>query len=196
MIVGLTGGIASGKSTVSSILREKGLEIVDADKIAKLISSEKENIDKIVEIFGKDIIGEDGVIVRERLRKKAFENKNLLVKLNALIHPQVIEYFENKKNETPEKKVVIFDVPLLFESHLDTLCDKIVVVAVSKEIQILRIMTRDGSSRELASKIIETQFPLEYKVEHADIIIENNGTLDELEAKVEKVYKQLIDNVR
>lgn len=196
MIVGLTGGIASGKSTVSSIFEEHGLEIVDADKIAKIISSEKKNTDKIAEIFGADILGDNGSILREKLRKKAFENRDLLIKLNAVIHPQVIEYFQNKKRETPQKKVVIFDVPLLFEAHLDILCDKIVVVAVSRETQISRIMKRDGNSSELATKIIESQFPLKYKVEHADIVIENNGTLDELKAKVEEVYRELTDNVR
>ena len=99
MIVGLTGGIASGKSTVSNLFRKYGIEIVDADKVAKEVSEKKESIEKISNIFGKDILDSDGKIVREKLREKAFKNRELLQELNKIIHPQVMEYFKRKKEE-------------------------------------------------------------------------------------------------
>ncbi len=196
MIVGLTGGIASGKSTVSSIFASLGAEIVDADKVARELSDLKENKDKMVEIFGKEILDCNGEIVREKMREKAFENRELLKRLNALLHPQVIKYFTDKKNSLNKGRIIIFDIPLLFESHVEYLCDKIVVVVVPREVQVKRIMTRDGSSKELAQKIIDAQFPQKYKEEHADIVIDNSCSLDELNKKVKAVYEELIDNER
>lgn len=196
MIVGLTGGIASGKSTVSSIFASLGAEIVDADKVARELSDLKENKDKMVEIFGKEILDCNGEIVREKMREKAFENRELLKRLNALLHPQVIKYFTDKKNSLNKGRIIIFDIPLLFESHVEYLCDKIVVVVVPREVQVKRIMARDGSSKELAQKIIDAQFSQKYKEEHADIVIDNSCSLDELNKKVKAVYEELIDNER
>lgn len=191
MIIGLTGGIASGKSTVSKLFKEFGLEIVDADIVARKITEEKENVDRICEIFGSDILDKDGKISRQILRERAFKNKYLLQKLNNIIHPQVIEYFENIKRETSKEKIVIFDIPLLYEAKMEYLCDKIVVVGVDTTTQIARVIKRDGSSEEIAKNIISNQMPLEDKIQRADIVIINNGTLEELKGKVLEVYKGL-----
>lgn len=191
MIVGLTGGIASGKSTVSGVLKELGIEIVDADLVAKSISEEKEVINEIVKIFGTDILAVDGKIIREKLREKAFKNRELLQKLNGIIHPKVIEYFENKRERNRKDEIVIFDIPLLYETKLEYLCDKIVVVGLEKEKQIERVMLRDGSSREIAEKIIDVQMSLEEKMKRADIIIMNDGTLEELKNRVIEVFKNI-----
>lgn len=191
MIVGLTGGIASGKSTVSNLFRKYGIEIVDADKVAKEVSEKKESIEKISNIFGKDILDSDGKIVREKLREKAFKNRELLQELNKIIHPQVMEYFKRKKEENSKDEILIFDIPLLYEAKMEYLCDKIIVVGVDVQKQIRRVVARDGSSEELAKKIIFNQMPLDEKIKKADIVIMNDGTLDELEAKVMKVYREL-----
>lgn len=191
MIVGLTGGIASGKSTVSNLFRKYGIEIVDADKVAKEVSEKKESIEKISNIFGKDILDSDGKIVREKLREKAFKNRELLQELNKIIHPQVMEYFKRKKEENSKDEILIFDIPLLYEAKMEYLCDKIIVVGVDVQKQIRRVVARDGSSEELAKKIIFNQMPLDEKIKKADIVIMNDGTLDELEAKVMKIYREL-----
>ncbi len=196
MIVGLTGGIASGKSTVSSIFKDFGIKIVDADRVAKEISNKKINIEKIIDIFGKSILDEHNEIDRKKLRERAFEDKNLLNQLNNLVHPQVIEYFKEEKDCNNIKNIVIFDVPLLFESQIDKMCDKIIVVAVSKDVQVKRIIKRDNSSEKLALKIIESQLPLEYKIEHADFVIYNDATIEDLKTKVKEVYNVLEENVR
>lgn len=191
MIVGLTGGIASGKSTVSNLFRKYGIEIVDADKVAKEVSEKKESIEKISNIFGKDILDSDGKIVREKLREKAFKNRELLQELNKIIHPQVMEYFKRKKEENSKDEILIFDIPLLYETKMEYLCDKIIVVGVDVQKQIRRVVARDGSSEELAKKIIFNQMPLDEKIKKADVVIMNDGTLDELEAKVMKIYREL-----
>lgn len=191
MIVGLTGGIASGKSTVSNLFRKYGIEIVDADKVAKEVSEKKESIEKISNIFGKDILDSDGKIVREKLREKAFKNRELLQELNKIIHPQVMEYFKRKKEENSKDEILIFDIPLLYETKMEYLCDKIIVVGVDVQKQIRRVVARDGSSEELAKKIIFNQMPLDEKIKKADIVIMNDRTLDELEAKVMKIYREL-----
>lgn len=191
MIVGLTGGIASGKSTVSNLFRKYGIEIVDADKVAKEVSEKKESIEKISNIFGKDILDSDGKIVREKLREKAFKNRELLQELNKIIHPQVMEYFKRKKEENSKDEILIFDIPLLYETKMEYLCDKIIVVGVDVQKQIRRVVARDGSSEELAKKIIFNQMPLDEKIKKADIVMMNDGTLDELEAKVMKIYREL-----
>ncbi|MCI7187903.1 MAG: dephospho-CoA kinase [Fusobacterium mortiferum] len=191
MIVGLTGGIASGKSTVSNLFRKYGIEIVDADKVAKEVSEKKESIEKISNIFGKDILDSDGKIVREKLREKAFKNRELLQELNKIIHPQVMEYFKRKKEENSKDEILIFDIPLLYEAKMEYLCDKIIVVGVDVQKQIRRVVARDGSSEELAKKIIFNQMPLDEKIKKADIVIMNDGTLDELEEKVMKIYREL-----
>ena len=191
MKVGLTGGIASGKSTVSNLFRKYGIEIVDADKVAKEVSEKKESIEKISNIFGKDILDSDGKIVREKLREKAFKNRELLQELNKIIHPQVMEYFKRKKEENSKDEILIFDIPLLYEAKMEYLCDKIIVVGVDVQKQIRRVVARDGSSEELAKKIIFNQMPLDEKIKKADIVIMNDGTLDELEAKVMKIYREL-----
>lgn len=191
MIVGLTGGIASGKSTVSNLFKKYGIEIVDADKVAKEVSEKKESIEKISNIFGKDILDSDGKIIREKLREKAFKNRELLQELNKIIHPQVMEYFKRKKEENSKDEILIFDIPLLYEAKMEYLCDKIIVVGVDVQKQIRRVVARDGSSKELAKKIISNQMPLDEKIKKADIVIMNDGTLDELEEKVMKIYREL-----
>lgn len=196
MIIGLTGGIASGKSTVSNFFKELGVKVIDADIVAREISERKATIDEICNIFGRDILDENGRIVREKLRERVFQDKRLVQKLNSIIHPQVIEYFKERKDENREDELLIFDVPLLYEAKMDILCDKVIVVGVDRKKQIERVIQRDGSSEEVARNIIANQMSLDDKIKRADIVIMNDGTLEELKGKVLKVYKELREVIK
>ena len=191
MIVGLTGGIASGKSTVSNYFREFGAEVLDADVVAKELSEKEENVAKIIEIFGNEILDENGNISRKKMRERAFLEKDNLKQLNELLHPQVIEVFKNKRENTKEDEIVIFDIPLLFEAGMESLCDTVIVVYISKRVQLERMMKRDRHGIDLAERIIESQMSMSDKIDKADIIINNNCTLEDLKNNVNVVYYNL-----
>ena len=190
MIIGLTGGIASGKSTVSKYLTEKGFKVYDADKIAKDIS-EKISVQKeIVLNFGDKILTEEGKVDRKKLKEIVFADKNKLKKLNAIIHPKVIDFYKELKEKNTDEKI-IFDVPLLFESGIDKFCDKILIVISDYDVQLNRIIERDNIDRELASKIIKSQVSNEERIKKADIVIENNTSLEELYEKIERFCEKI-----
>lgn len=191
MIIGLTGGIASGKSTVSKIFRELGAKIVDADIKAKEISEREDVIKEIGNIFGKEVINSEGKIDRLKIKEIVFNNKEKLKKLNDLIHPKVMEEFKKIKENTGKNDIIIFDVPLLFESGMDKMCDRIILVFTDKKIQIKRMLERDGITEELAEKIINSQMSLEEKLNKSQIHLENNGTLEDLREKSETIYREL-----
>ena len=196
MIIGLTGGIASGKSTVSNFFKELGVKVIDADIVAREISERKATIDKICNIFGRDILDENGRIVREKLRERVFQDRELVQKLNSIIHPQVIEYFKERRERNRRDELLIFDIPLLYEAKMDALCDKVIVVGVDRKKQIERVIQRDGSSEEVARNIIANQMSLDDKIKRADIVIMNDGTMEELKGKVLKVYKELREVIK
>jgi len=127
MIIGLTGGIASGKSTVSKYLAEKGFKVYDADKIAKDISEKKLVQEEIIATFGDKILEENRNIDRKKLKEIVFEDKEKLKQLNAIIHPKVIDFYKKLKEKNTDE-IIIFDVPLLFESGIEKFCDKILAV--------------------------------------------------------------------
>ena len=185
MIIGLTGGIASGKSTVSKYLAEKGFNIYDADKIAKDISEKKSVQEEIILTFGNKILDENRNIDRKKLKEIVFEDKEKLKQLNAIIHPKVIDFYKELKEKNTDE-IIIFDVPLLFESGIDKFCDKILVVISDYEIQLNRIVERDKIDRELAEKIIKSQLSNEERIKKADVVIENNSSLEDLFEKVER----------
>ena len=191
MIVGLTGGIASGKSTVSNIFRELGIEIIDADIKAKEISERKDVINEIENIFGKDVININGQIDRIKLKEIVFGNKEKLKKLNDVFHPKVMAEFKKIKENNDKNDIIIFDVPLLFETEMDKICDKVIVVYTDETTQIKRMIERDNITEELARKIINSQMSLKEKLEKSQIHIENNGTLENLKEKIKNIYKEL-----
>ena len=185
MIIGLTGGIASGKSTVSKYLAEKSFKVYDADKIAKDISEKKSVQEEIISTFGNKILDKNENVDRKKLKEIVFENKDKLKKLNGIIHPKVINFYKELKERNTDE-VIIFDVPLLFESGLDKFCDKILVVISDYEIQLNRIVERDKIDRDLAEKIIKSQLSNEERIKKADVVIENNSSLEDLFEKVER----------
>lgn len=191
MIIGLTGGIASGKSTVSNILKEFGAKIIDADKTAREISERKEIVQEIAKMFGEDVLGLDGKIDRLKVKEIVFSNKEKLQMLNQLIHPKVMEEFKKIKENSDKNDIIIFDVPLLFESGMNEICDKVMLVFTDEKKQIERMLERDGINEELAVKIINSQMGLDEKMKKSDIHINNSGTLEELEKRIENIYRDL-----
>ena len=191
MIVGLTGGIASGKSTVSNIFKELGAEIIDADIKAKEISQREDVVSEIKNIFGNKILDENGKIDRNKIKEIVFSDKEKLKMLNNLIHPKVMEEFKKIKENADKNDIIIFDIPLLFETGMDKMCDKIMLVFVDINTQIKRMIERDNITEELAVKIINSQMSLDEKLKKSEIHIENNGTLENLREKVEKIYREL-----
>ena len=190
MIIGLTGGIASGKSTVSKYLVEKGFKVYDADKIAKDISEKKLVQEEIIVTFGDKILGKNGNVDRKKLKEIVFGDKEKLKQLNAIIHPKVIDFYKELKEKNTDE-IIIFDVPLLFESGIDKFCDKILVVISDYEIQLNRIVERDKIDRDLAEKIIKSQLSNEERIKKADVVIENNSSLEDLFEKVERFCERI-----
>lgn len=191
VIIGLTGGIASGKSTVSKYLKEKGYQIFDADKIAKDLTNEDNIKNKIVEKFGSNILDNNFSLDRKKMKEIVFNDKSKLKLLNDIIHPEVFEFYKKAKENNKENKILIFDVPLLFESGIDSLCDKILVVISDHKIQIERIIERDKIDKTLATNIINSQITNKERIKKADIVIENNGSLEELYEKIERVCESI-----
>ncbi len=194
-VIGLTGGIASGKSTVSYVLKSLGAVIIDADQVArKVVEPGQPAWQDIVKEFGHEILNEDMSINREALGRLVFKDQKLLEKLNRITHPRVIEYFEQElarlAKERPDS-VVVLDVPLLFESGMDRLADEIWVVWADEPVQLERLMEREGFTSEEAWQRIRAQMPLTEKARRADKIIDNSGTLEETVEQITKFFHEI-----
>jgi len=189
--VGLTGGIACGKSTVSRMLEARGAAIVDADRIARdVVSPGRPALLDIRETFGDDVIGADGSLDRKRLGAIVFGDEAARKKLEAITHPRIRAEMKRQIEEWNAKepgRLVVVDIPLLFESRLDRMFafEDILVVYVPREVQLERLMARDGMSREDAERRIDAQLPIEEKRRLADVVVDNSGTLEETERQVE-----------
>ncbi len=187
MIIGLTGSIASGKSTVSTMLKRKGFPIVDADEIARLVVEPGSPVLlEIIRIFGHDILQEDGSLNREKLGERIFSSVEERQKLNGIIHPAIRKEMMRQKDEwiSGGANSVILDIPLLFESKLQSFVDKIIVVSVTPEIQKARLMTRNVLSEEEAVARIDSQLPMKEKEQSADAILHNNDTVEHTEQQL------------
>jgi len=182
-IIGLTGGIASGKSTVSQKLAELGAIIVDGDKIAhEVMQPDLPAYAEIVEHFGNEILNPDRTIDRNRLGAIVFSDPVQMRALNRIVRPWIYKAID-KEIETRRlahpNAVLVLDIPLLFEAGLDKICDQIWVVWVDRETQISRLMARNSITQEEAIQRIESQMPLDEKARRADIVIDNNGSMED-----------------
>lgn len=194
-IIGLTGGIASGKSTVSKVFRKLGAYIIDADEVAhQIIEPGQPAWRDVINHFGDSILNSDSTINREKLGNIVFGNPELLADLNKITHPRVAERFKDLlqsiKTNNPDA-IVIFEVPLLYETHLERLCELVIVVWVDRETQITRLMARDNISREAAIKRIESQMDLDEKAKRADYVIDNRKTIEETVKIATKYYNEI-----
>lgn len=187
MIIGLTGSIASGKSTVSKMLEKKGYPIVDADLVARqVVEPGTETLKQIEELFGKRVIREDGLMDREKVGQLIFTDPANRKKLNDVIHPAIRQEMLRQRNALAEAghEMIIMDIPLLFESRLQHFVDKILVVSVTEENQLERLMKRNGLSEQDARSRINSQLPMSVKAEGADAVIYNDGTIEETERQL------------
>ena len=194
MIVGLTGGIASGKDTVAVMFNDLGAEIIDADKIGNnLINAEisGDNIPaKIVGYFGKNILNNSGRIDKKRLADIVFKDRKKLESLNRIMHPEIIRILKEQM-ASQIASVIIINAPLIVEAEATSLVDKLIVVSVSMENQISRLRARSSLTREEACRRINAQLPIKEKEKFADFIIDNNNGLEKTEKQVKKIWKEL-----
>jgi len=194
IIVGLTGSVGTGKSTVANFFRELGAYIIDWDQLARdVIRPHLRAWKEIVEYFGKDFLNEDLTINRQKLAERVFSDKEKVTKLNQIVHPEVFKEDERITNEIKEldpDALVIKDIPLLFELTCPISVDKIVVVSASEQTQLRRLEGK-GMSRKDARGRIKSQLPLEEKIESADYVINNDGPLEETKKQVEEIYSLL-----
>ena len=197
LIVGLTGGIVGGKSTVASMFKDLGAKIVDADKLGhSVILPHRPAWEKITRLFGKDILRNDLTIDRERLGKIVFTNQTLLKKLNEITHPEIIKMIKKeidlvKKTTHNQEKILIIDAALIYEAKIDRLMDKIIVVYINEDEQVKRLVKRDNLSKEEALQRIKSQMPMKEKVKIADYVIDNSNSLGKTKKQVEKIWQEL-----
>ncbi len=192
VVVGLTGGIASGKSTVSQMMRELGLPVIDADIAARaVVEPGHKTYEKVLEHFGPGILNEDKTINREALGSIVFHDENERAVLNSIVHPAVRKYMLIEKDAYIKEghKAVVMDIPLLFESSLEKMVDRILLVYTDTDIQLKRLIDRNNLPEKEAKARIGSQMPLSQKVELADAVIDNNGTIEETKIQLHRILE-------
>ncbi|MGI6066179.1 MAG: dephospho-CoA kinase [Bacillota bacterium] len=194
-VIGLTGGIASGKSTVSRVLEKQGAKIIDADIIARdIVQPGCPALAEIVKVFGKETLLPDGRLDRVYLGQKVFQNQSLRKVLNSITHPkireQIIEELRKIERESPEA-IAVVDAPLLIEAGLVDMVDEVWLVALPEEVQVNRLMNRDGLSQEEAKRRIGSQLPLAEKQKYAKHIIDTSGSINDTVNKVVKLWQEV-----
>ncbi len=199
LLVGLTGGIATGKSTVSEMLRQRGAVIIDADVLAReVVEPGEPALRAIVAEFGAGVLQPDGRLDRKKLGAIVFGDAAKRKRLEGITHPAIRERFARHLAELMAAGfagLVFFDAPVMIESGNYKTMDRMVVVATDEPIQVARLMARDGIDRDEAMRKIRSQMPLAEKVKLADHVIRNNGDRRETEAEVERVYRALLDDL-
>ena len=194
MIVGLTGSVGTGKSTVTNLFRDLGVYVIDWDELARSVTRPRSKAWKeITEYFGTGILDDDLAIDRQRLARIVFSNKRKLEKLNRIVHPEVFREDQRITDEITghdPDALIVKDIPLLFEVGLNMSVDKIVVVTASEQTQLRRLKEK-GINRQDAGNRMNSQLPLEEKVKSADFVIDNDGPLEDTKRQVEEVYSVL-----
>mgnify|MGYP000120624881 FL=1 len=194
--IGLTGGIGSGKSSVSNILKSWNAHIFDADIVSKTILNHNESAqNEVITEFGTDVIGSEGMIDKKKLSRIVFHDEDHQIKLNAIIHPYVFSEID-KEFETiltkGENELFVVDAALIYESGADTHMDYVVVVTSHLGLKIERVLAKGELSREEFLERAELQWPDEEKIQLADFVIQNNGSHEDLLRETKKTYNLLI----
>ncbi len=197
--VGLTGGIASGKSTVAGLFRTWGAYVLDADEISRrALDPGTSCYEQTISFFGQGILHPDGTVDRGKLASIVFSDKTALAALNGIIHPYVQDTIradsERSFADVPDR-LIVWDVPLLFETGYDRDCAKTVVVTARQDLRVQRILERDGSTKAAALRRIRAQMPDREKVRRATIVIRNNGSRAELEKRAREVFNELLETM-
>jgi dephospho-CoA kinase len=194
VVIGLTGSFGTGKSTVAKIFKSRGAKVLDADAIARgFLNKGSQVYKKTVALFGAGILDKAREIDRKKLGDIVFGNKICLKKFNAVIHPLVIRGIKGKLKQL-KKGVIVLDAPLLLEAGFKKAVDKVVVVKLSQDLQIKRLIKKKGISRVKIMQIIKSQIPLREKLRLADFIIDNNGSLSQTRKQVDLIRRKLWRN--
>jgi dephospho-CoA kinase len=195
MVIGLTGGIASGKSTVSAKLKQLGAAIIDADLLSREVVSKGEiAYNRIVQCFGENILLPSGQINRKRLGSIVFSDKEKLALLNSITHPEIINKVKDRIQELKAagEKVIVVDAAILIEMGLYKYMDSVWVVTVDKETQIKRLIERDRYDYRESENRINSQFTNDVRRKYADVIIDNNNSIEDVEKRLEELWHNII----
>ena len=194
MIVGLTGGIGSGKTAVSDLFQDLGITIVDADLASRVVVEKgREELNKIAEHFGEDILNSNEELDRAKLREVIFNSEEEKLWLESLLHPAIASQIQ-KELHSSESPYTILVSPLLLETDQKNFCSTVLVVDVPVEIQIERTSKRDNVSEEQIKSIIASQIDRDSRLEQADEVILNDGSVQQLESKVQELHKKFLSS--
>jgi len=197
--VGLTGGLACGKSTVADVLREEGCEVLDADRLGHLaIEPGGPAYQPVVDAFGSDLLDADGKIRRPLLAQRVFQQPEQLARLNALVHPAIMALVEERCRDFRKRHprgILIIDAALIFEAKVETRFDKIVVVDCDPEQQVARFVGKGLGSEDEARRRIAAQLPREQKLSRADFVLDSSGSLEETRRRARELFQTLSKHV-
>lgn len=194
MVVGLTGGIACGKSTVANMFMELDCVVIDADKVAReVVEPGEPGLEGIIRRFGKGILDEHGRLDRKALGKVVFSDEQARMDLNAILHPLIRLRMAEKKEAARMQNppLILMDIPLLYESKQVQTVDSVIVVYVPAHVQLKRLIERDHLTMEEAQQRIDSQMPIEEKKQKADFVIDNSGTQAETLIQVQNLFNRL-----
>lgn len=195
-VIGVTGGIATGKSLVTQLLQAKGATVFSADEAARaVLSPHSPLLEAIARAFGGDMLLPDGSLDRARLGQRIFQDAQARAQLNSLLHPPILRLLraqiESARRDLSSGAVIAVEVPLLYETNLQRWFDRVVVVSAPEALQIARLCAREGIDSEEARQRLKSQWPLTAKVARADYVITNDGSLADLAMAVDRLWKAL-----
>jgi dephospho-CoA kinase len=199
-VVGVTGGIGSGQSSVCQILSQLGCKVIDVDKKAKQIISRDRSLQKeLIKTFGNEIFFKDGQLNRRLLASIAFQDEEKTQKLNRLVHPRMVsEVIEEMENARFSQKypLVVIDAALIYEISIEQMFDSIIVVFTSLKNRVDRVMKRDGLTKDEILARVRRQIPLEEKKKWAEYVVDNDGSLEDLEKQTRKIFDEISDDIQ
>lgn len=195
-ILGLTGGIATGKSAADDFFRKKGIPVIDADQVAHHVYDlNKPAWRELKQVFGKEYLNADQTVNRQKLGDLVFHNPQKLELLNQITHPFIYQEIMARIADLSNQKLVVVDMPVLFESNGAKICDRILVVSLPESVQLTRLMKRNNLDKEQALARIHSQMPLAQKEKKADYVVDNSGTLIDLANSLTKVLEKIQSEV-
>ncbi len=193
-VIGLTGGIGSGKSTVSRILAELGAVVIDADKVGhEAFKPGTSAWHQVVQTFGPEVVGADGAIDRKKLGAVVFADPSALASLNQIMHPIMREMMRAQINDYRQQRVdvVVLEAAILIEAGWDSLVDEVWVTVAPQEMVMERLESQRGMAKEQTLARINAQLPAEERIKHADVVVQNDGSLDDMREKVKVLWQKL-----
>ncbi|WP_321366329.1 dephospho-CoA kinase [uncultured Desulfuromusa sp.] len=195
LILGITGNIASGKSTVSKELARRGAVIVDADQLAReVVEAGSSALKKIVDVFGAEVLKNDGHLDRDKLGQMVFADVKVRAMLNRIVHPEIAKKSIERLQELKQREgvsLIVYEAPLLFEVGAEARVDKVLVVKIDPVEQLKRLQVRDGLSEAAAKERMAAQMPQQQKISRADYVIDNSGSVEETIHQVDSLWPRL-----